>query len=139
MILLDTTVISEVMRSQPDEFVRRWVKSQPPKELFTTAICEAEILYGMALLPDGRRRAALERSAAAIFGEDFAGRILPFDRAAARVFAEIAARRRAAGRPIATFDAQIAAIARSHSAAVATRNVADFSDCGIVVANPWQE
>ena len=106
--------------------------------LFTTTICEAEILYGVALMSAGRRRAALEQVVMSIFGEEFSGRILPFDSVAARAFAEIAAKRRGLGRPIGEFDAQIAAIARSHGAAVATRNVEDFADCGIRVISPWQ-
>jgi predicted nucleic acid-binding protein len=106
--------------------------------LFTTAICEAEILYGLALMPDGRRRVALQNAVAAIFAEDFSGRILAFDSAAAKAFADLAAARRRLGRPIAEFDAQIAAIASAHGAAVATRNVDDFADCGINVINPWE-
>jgi predicted nucleic acid-binding protein len=138
VIVLDTNVLSEVLRPIPDAKVRRWLERQAGAAMFTTAICEAEILYGIALMPAGRRRRALEQAAAAIFQEDFAGRILPFDRAAAREFAGIAAGRLAAGRRIGDFDAQIAAIARSRGAVVATRNVADFSDCGIDVIDPWK-
>ena len=137
MILLDTNVLSETLRHKPDDSVKRWMATQPSSNLFTTAICQAEILYGLAVMPTGRRRVALEQVVAEIFEEDFSGRILPFDSLAARSFAEIASLRRKAGRPISEFDAQIAAIARSRDATVATRNVEDFVDCGIKIINPW--
>ena len=105
--------------------------------MFITTITQSELLYGVALLPRGKRRSAIAEAVEAMFEEDFAERILPFDTAAARAFAPLAAERRQAGRPIAQLDAQIAAIARSRSAAVATRNVADFEGCGIAVHNPW--
>jgi predicted nucleic acid-binding protein len=111
--------------------------AQPATQLFTAAICEAEVLFGLALLPAGRRRSALEEAARRMFAEDFAGRVLPFDRAAAEAFAAIGAARRRLGRPIAALDAQIAAIARAHGAVLATRNVADFAECGIDVVDPW--
>lgn len=95
-------------------------------------------LYGVGLLAPGRRRTALENAIAAIFDEEFAGRVLGFDSAAARAFAEIAARRRRLGRPISEFDAQIAAIALANGATVATRNIEDFTDCGITVVSPWK-
>jgi len=139
MIVLDTNVLSETLRPKPADTVKRWMEAQPAATLFTTAICEAEILYGLALLPTGRRRAGLERAVAAIFEQELSGRILPFDSGAARAFAEIAAKRRRLGRPIDEFDAQIAAIASSHGAAVATRNVGDFADCGVRVISPWEK
>jgi predicted nucleic acid-binding protein len=139
MIVLDTNVLSETLRAQPAGAVRQWMAAQPPTRLFTTTVCEAEIRYGVALMPAGRRRAALERAVSAIFEEDFSGRILPFDSAAARAFAGIAAKRRASGRPIGEFDAQIAAISLSRGAGIATRNVDDFAGCGIDVISPWQE
>jgi toxin FitB len=138
MIVLDTNVLSESLRPTPAESVIRWIRAQPANRLFTTTICEAEIFYGLALLPSGRRRSFLEQAVAAIFTK-LAERILPFDSTAARVFAEIAATRRNLGRPIREFDAQIAAIACCHGAAVATRNTNDFADCGITVISPWQE
>jgi toxin FitB len=138
MIVPDTNVLSETLRSNPVEQVRRWMRAQSATSLYTTTISEAEIFFGLALMAAGRRRTALERAVVAMFEEDFADRILPFDSAAARVFAEIAAARRL-GRPIAGFDAQIAAIAYSRGATVATRNVADFADCGITVISPWEE
>ena len=139
MIILDTNVLSEVMKLTPSPRVLRWVGQYPALLLFTTAITQAEILYGLELLPKGKRRSALQSAAEAMFAEDFAGRILPFDRDAALVFPQIACARRAAGRPITQFDTQIAAIARVHGAAVATRNTHDFDGCGIVVFNPWAD
>ncbi|HEY2483821.1 MAG TPA: type II toxin-antitoxin system VapC family toxin [Candidatus Binataceae bacterium] len=138
MIILDTNVLSETLRPAPADSVTRWMKAQPSTSLFTTTICEAEIFYGLALMPRGRRRARLEEAVAAIFEEDFAERILPFDSTAARAFAPIAARRRGLGRPISESDAQIAAIAHSRGATLATRNVEDLADCGIKVISPWE-
>jgi hypothetical protein len=137
MIILDTNVLSEVVKPQPSAEVLRWLAAHPPEQLFVTTITQAEILYGLELLAKGKRRTALMAAVDAMFDEDFAGRILPFDMEAARAFAGIAAARRASGRSISQFDAQIAAIARSHGAAVATRNTQDFADCGIKVLNPW--
>jgi hypothetical protein len=137
MIILDTNVLSEAIRPVPTRRVLDWLAAQPPSALFTTTISEAEFLYGLALLPAGKRRTSLEQAARRMFEEDFAQRVLPFDRAAAATFAVIAAVRRKKGRPIGDFDAQIAAIARIHGAAVATRNVDDFRDCGIEVVDPW--
>ena len=137
MIVLDTNVLSEMMRPRPAVEVLRWTGRYPRSQFLTTAITQAEILYGIELLPRGRRRTALEAAASAMFEEDFAGRIVPFDGDAARAFAHIAARRRKLGRPIAQWDAQIAAIVRSLGAALATRNTDDFQHCGIEVVNPW--
>lgn len=137
MILLDTNVLSEVLRPLPDVRVQRWLDSQPDAILFTSAVTEAELCLGVALMPLGRRRTALAVAIRTILADDFTGRILPFDSPAAATFAEIAASRRQAGRPISQSDAQIAAIARSRGAVVATRNVADFNGCGIELVNPW--
>ena len=139
MILLDTNVISEVLRPTPAVPVRRWMTQQPREDLVTAAICEAELAFGVALLPPGLRRRALEEAISAIFDDVFIGRVLPFDRAAAAAYAEIRAARRRIGRPIDALDAQIAAIARIHGAAVATRNVDDFADCRIDVLDPWRD
>ena len=139
MIVLDTNVLSEAWRPAPSPAVMGWMRSQPAAALFTTTITEAELLYGIALLPEGKRRRSLEAVVALIFAEELAGRVLPFDSAAAREYADIAATRRRAGRPIAEADAQIAAIARSRGAAVATRNVEDFAGCGLTVVSPWKE
>jgi toxin FitB len=99
VIILDTNVLSEILRPTPADSVGRWMQAQPSTGLFTTTICEAEIFYGLALMPAGRRRTRLELAVAAIFEEDFAERILPFDSTAARAFAAIAAQRRGLGRP----------------------------------------
>jgi len=137
MIILDTNVLSETLRPTPSATVLEWMRSEPALALFTTAITEAELLYGIALLPDGRRRRSLQEVVVRIFAEDLADRVLPFDRAAAHEFADIAASRRRAGRPISEADARIAAIARSRGAALATRNVEDFVGCGLELINPW--
>jgi len=138
VIILDTNVLSELMKPAPAESVVRWMAAQPATSLYTTSITQAEIFHGIMLLPSGRRRNAFEAAAEAMFNEDFAGRILPFGSDAARPYARIAAERRRAGRPISHFDAQIAAIARSTGAAIATRNVADYAGCGVKVINPWE-
>jgi toxin FitB len=137
MIVLDTNVISEGMSSTPNPAVSRWLSDHPTSLLFTTTICLAEILYGIELLPKGKRRSGLLLAAENMFPKLFAERVLTFDEAAARVFAPIAVHRRSTGRPITLFDAQIAAIARANSAALATRNTADFEQCGVRVVNPW--
>ena len=139
MIILDTDVLSEILRPAPADSVGRWMQAQSSATLFTTTICEAEIFYGLALMPAGRRRNRFELAVAAIFEEDFAERILLFDSTAARAFATIAAQRRSKGRPISQFDAQIAAITRSREATLATRNLADIADCGIKLVSPWEE
>src|SRR6266571_160182 len=113
MIVLDTNVLSEMMKASPSAGVARWLAAQPATSLYTTAVTQAETLHGVMLLPAGRRRGAIEKAAEAMFDEDFAGRVLPFGSDAARLYARIAADRRRAGRPISHFDAQIAAIARS--------------------------
>ena len=138
MIVLDTNVVSELMRPGPAETVLQWMANQPSAELFTTTITQAAILFGLAVLPEGRRRSGLLAAAEAMFDVDFAGRILPFDIAAAREFAELAAERQRQGRPAGALDVQVAAIARSRGAVVATRNVADFEGFGPPVINPWE-
>jgi len=138
VIVLDTNVLSEALKPLPSRIVLGWLAAQQPLSVFTTAITEAEVLYGVETLP-GKRRTRLLAAVERMFAEEFAGRILPFDEDAARAFAGIVAARDTAGRPISQFDAMIAAIARSHRAAVATRNTADFQHCGIEVINPWIE
>ena len=137
MIVLDTNVLSETLRPRPDDRVMAWLASQSRAGLFTTAITRAEIFYGVGLLPDGSRRRELRTAVEAIFDEDFAGRVLGFDSDAADVYATIAVARRYAGRPMSQFDAMIAACARSRGAALATRNVKDFTDCEIAILDPW--
>ena len=137
MIVLDTNVLSETLRPKPSANVLTWMRSEPVSSLFTTTITEAELLYGIELLAPGKRRQSLEAVVGLIFTDDLAGRILPFDSAAAREYAEIAAARRRAGRSISEADARIAAIARSRGAALATRNVEDFAGCELQVIDPW--
>ena len=137
MIILDTNVLSELMRPNPSPRVVTWVAKQPAAELVTTSITEAEIFYGIELLTKGKRREGLLAAAEAMFAEDLAARIFGFDSDAARVFSRIAAHRRALGRPISNADAQIADIAQVQGAKLATRNVADFEDCGLNVVDPW--
>ncbi|MDL2402979.1 type II toxin-antitoxin system VapC family toxin [Rhizobium mayense] len=137
MIILDTNVISELLTPSPSTTVEAWLAAQPPLSIFTTATTQAEILYGLRLLPSGRRRSQLEAAILPIFEEDFAGRVLAFDSEAASAYSVIATSRRQEGRPISQFDAQIAAIAASRGATLATRNVPDFLGTGIVIINPW--
>lgn len=139
MIVLDTNVLSELMRPRPSEQVLRWVDTQPNTALFTTTVTQAEILFGLALLSEGRKRTELLKAAEQMFEEDFAGRVLAFDAVAAQAFALIAADKRRLGRSTGNFDTQIAAIARSRSMAVATRNVSDFQDCGLTLMDPWKD
>lgn len=137
MIILDTNVISEFSRPYPDVGVTDWMNSLAPSDPYITAITEAELRYGVSLLPDGRRRERLLARIERTLRRYFVRRILPFDSNAARSYAALAVYRRAAGRPISHPDCQIAAIAHSVGAGLATRNVTDFQDCGIEVINPW--
>jgi len=139
MIILDTNVLSECLRPQPDSRVLAWLSAQPRARLYTTTIVESEILYGVRLLPDGARKAALTEAVRAIFEHDFSGRILSFDRGAAAAYAALASSRKLAGRPIAQFDAMIAALAYSTGAILATRNIKDFEGCEIALLNPWTQ
>jgi hypothetical protein len=138
MIVLDTNVISELMRAEPHPAVLAWVAAQPRATLYATSITQAEILYGVAALPPGRRRDALAAAAEAMFTEDIADRVLPFSGAAAEHYAKIVVVRRQAGYPIEAFDALIAATALASGAAVATRDIAGFQGCGIqTLIDPW--
>ena len=137
--ILDTNVFSELMKPVPSPRVVQWVGDRVSiGELFLTTMTVAEVLFGIEIMPRGKRRDSLLADAEATFEEDFSGRIAPFDESAARAFPEIAAIRRSRGRPISLFDAQIAAIARAHGALLATRNTADFEGCGVRVVNPWE-
>jgi predicted nucleic acid-binding protein len=138
MIILDTNVLSEVMRAQPAARVLAWLGAQDMAELYTTTISRAESLAGIAILPDGRRRDAMETVATRIFDEDFQDRVLAFDLDASTHYAAVVAIRRRIGRPTKPLDAMIAAIARSRNAAIATRNIADFEGCGVHLHDPWQ-
>jgi len=139
MIILDTNVLSELMKPRPVPQVVAWVAQQSASELFTTTITEAEIFYGIELMASGKRREALLSAAEAMFTEDLGGRVLGFESRSARIFSKVAAQRRALGRPISHADAQIASIARANRARLATRNKSDFADCGIDVIDPWNE
>jgi predicted nucleic acid-binding protein len=137
MIILDTNVVSEMIRPAPSERVIQWISSQPALLLYTTSITQAEMMYGMEILTKGKKKKALEAALNGMFEEDFRKRVLGFDSGCARFYAEIGATRKALGQPISQFDAQIAAIARSRTAVLATRNSADFAGCGVKLTNPW--
>ena len=137
MILLDTNVLSELMRSKPAPQVLEWVDAQPTGDLVITSITVAEILYGIARMPDGKRKQGLLDVASVMFDEDFAGNILPFDADAAVHYAEIAAETEAKGRVVDMADAQIAAIGRLHDAVIATRNIRHFETLGVALVDPW--
>ena len=136
--LLETNVLSEWMRPQPDSAVLTWVGQQSPDRLYTSAITVAEIEAGLALMPTGQHQRALQAAAWAMFEQDFADRLWAFDVSAAHVYAVVKAQRSRAGRPIGHADAQIAALALLHRARLVTRNVADFTGiAGLDVLNPW--
>jgi predicted nucleic acid-binding protein len=139
MIVLDTNVISEIMRppGRRAPVVFAWLSAQSGDDLFTTALTTAELLAGVALLPDGRRKTELKQGVAQMAAL-FDNRILPFDHPAATHYADLRALRRRTGRPVGDFDAMIAAIARANRMAVATRNVEDFAGCGVDLINPWE-
>ena len=136
-VLLDTNVVSELIRKAPDPAIETWAAGHALEDLFFSAVGEAELRYGAAILPAGRRRESLVSDIQRMLSDAFDGRVLPFDSRAARAYADIAAMRRSAGRPVAPADCQIAAIARSRNMAVATRNVRDFDDTDIKVVDPW--
>ncbi|OHV06612.1 type II toxin-antitoxin system VapC family toxin [Mycobacterium talmoniae] len=138
MIVLDTNVVSELMRNAAEPAVVRWVDAFDPEDVFLTAVTAAELVYGVARLPMGRRQERLSGQVNALLAEDFADQVLPFDELAAAHYADIVVSRERSGRPISMGDAQTAAICRQWSAGVATRNVADFTDTGIDVINPWE-
>jgi predicted nucleic acid-binding protein len=137
MIILDTSVISELMRPVCSPRVLRWVSRQHTDELYSSTITLAEILYGIELLPSGKRRTELLAGAERMFAQVLGNRIFAFEEHAARALARIASARRRRARPLAEFDAQIAAIAEVHGAALATRNIHDFDGCDVRVVNPW--
>ena len=136
MIVLDTNVLSELMRAEPSPAVKAWVRAQPSDDLCTTAVTVAEIGYGIARLPDGKRRSSLGRAAEDVF-DAFAESILAFDDRAARRYGELVAQRDADGQPISGFDAQIAAVCLTRRASLATRNIDDFAGLDLVLINPW--
>jgi predicted nucleic acid-binding protein len=138
MIVLDTNVVSELMRPEPAPAVLAWLHQRPGGSLHTTTVTVAEIRHGIARLPEGRRRESLQQAAHEIFAA-FPRQVLPFDLAAANTYADVVTGREKVGRPIDGFDAQIAAICRSQAATLATRNINDFTDIGIALVDPWRE
>jgi toxin FitB len=138
MLILDTNVLSELLKPNPDTQVVAWIENQPRQQLFTTVVSRAEIMYGIQLLPKSQRRQKLAEAAKAIFDEELADHVLPFESLAADRFALIAAKRKMEGKPISQFDAIIVSIAAAHSARLATRNVHDFESCGVSIENPWR-
>lgn len=139
MLILDTNVISEMMRPVPDERVAAWIDAQPLDRMALTAVTVAELLYGLDRLPDGRRKADLSGRLDAVLRRGFGGRVLPFDHAAAQAHARLKGDRDRAGRPLGGYDAMIAAIARTHGAGIVTRNVDDFEGCGVAIVDPWAD
>ena len=137
MIVLDTNVVSELMRPSPDTAVVTWLRQQARGSLVTTAITVAEIRFGLARLPVGRRAIELRQLADEVLGA-FPAQVLPFDTAAAELYGDIAAARERDGRPVDALDAQIAAISRAHSASLATRNIRDFVGTGVELLDPWR-
>ncbi len=137
MILLDTNVVSEVMRSAPERRVLEWLNSQESSSLYFSTISMAEIAYGISILPVGRRRAELKERFEQFVGRAFAERVVNFDIGAALIYGEVMGVRKELGRPMSVPDGQIAAIARWKGMALATRNVVDFEECGVELVNPW--
>lgn len=137
MIFLDTNVISEPLRARPVPAVQHWLDRQLVETLFVTAVSVSELLLGVATLPQGRRRDALDADVRRSLSDLFGSRILPFDEPAAFAYADLMARARADGMTIGTADGQIAAIARVHGFAVATRDAAPFAAAGVAVIDPW--
>jgi len=136
-LILDSNVLSELLRPAPESAVIDWFRKQRLTDLFTTAITEAELRLGSRLLPGGRRRQALVAAIDLLFDEQLADQVLPFDRAAARHYADVVAARRALGRPVTHEDAQIGAIALAHGAVLATRNTRDFDSVGVRLLDPF--
>jgi predicted nucleic acid-binding protein len=137
MILIDTNVVSEITRDRPNRAVQKWFNAQSLQDLFLCTPVLAELRYGIERLPSGRRRDLLDDAIEKLLAEAFPNRILPFDRDAAYEFGRIVAARHRSGRPIATMDGLIAAVAIIHHAAIATHDVDDFSDIGIDVIDPF--
>lgn len=138
MIILDTNILSELMRPSPNMRVVNWLNAEEPLGVTITAITVAEILYGIERLPDGKRKQRFAQLAAEMFEEDFTERILPFDEVAAAYYATLVADSERSGRIVHSADAQIAAICQQHKAQLATRNVKDFEHLGISIIDPWR-
>jgi predicted nucleic acid-binding protein len=136
LVVLDSNVVSELMRTAPEPEVLAWVDRQDAARVCTTSVTVAEVRYGIARLPSGRRQEALWAAADDVFTV-FADRVLPFDATAAVHYADVVVERERAGAPISALDAQIAAVCRVHAAALATRNTADFDGLGLELTDPW--
>lgn len=139
MIVLDTNVVSEVIGARPDARVVEWLDAQTAGGVYLTAVTVGELAYGVARLPQGRRRDRIADAVDDLVGRYFRGRVLGYDVAAARHYGALCAAREAIGRPISVADAQIAAICLAHRAALATRNTKDFWDLGIELVDPWTD
>lgn len=137
MIVLDTNVVSELMKPVPDGRVAGWVDARPADEMFITAITVAELMYGVAALPAGQRKSNLREAVMDLVVEDFRGQVLPFGGEAAPHYADLVVARNRAGRPAGVLDAQIAAICRQVGATLVTRNTEDFTDTGVELVDPW--
>ncbi len=138
MILVDTNVVSEIMKVAPSESVVNWLNSQKSSSLYVSTVTIGEIEYGLRILPSGNRRLQLSERFERFVSLAFAQRILDYDEAAARAYGEVMGHRRELGRPISVPDGQIAAIARSNGFTVATRNISDFEDCGVELIDPFE-
>ena len=139
MIILDTNVISEIMKPHPDPTLLAWLEAQDPSQLATTTVCVAEITYGLARLEPGQRRSRLEPRFGQLLAEGLAGRIFGFDLSAAADYGPFVANRQRVGRPIEGFDGLICAIALANNAQIATRNSTDFAHSGVTIFNPWTD
>lgn len=137
MIVLDTSVLSALMRSEPERAVVKWLNGLPPESVWTTSITVFEVRFGLEILAAGRRRRQLEDAFARALEEDFESRVLPFDQAAAQAAGRIAAERRRAGRAVEIRDIQIAGITIARKATLATRNIRHFEGCGLTLVDPW--
>jgi predicted nucleic acid-binding protein len=138
MIILDTNIVAEMMKTAPAPSVVAWLNEQETSALYLTAVTVGEIAFGLRVLPRGKRRRQLESGFERVVAEAFAGRILSYDEEAARHFGEVMGRRKEIGRPLSILDGQIASIARAGGYTVATRNVRDFVDCGVEIVNPFE-
>ena len=136
--MLDTNVVSELMRAQPDAAVLRWMDAQSPTSLWLNSVVVSELLYGVAKLPKGKRKEQLILAVAAMVDEDFAGRVLSFDVDAAAEYASLVVMRENTGLSVSMADAQIAAICLSQGATLATRNTKHFEGLGLTLINPWR-
>lgn len=138
MILLDTNVLSEIMKPEPSPKVLQWLKVQNARNLYLSSVSIAEIGFGLRILPEGRRRLDLQSRFETFLARGFDQRILDFNESSARLYAEIMGFRKEIGRPMSLPDGQIASISRCHNFSLATRNTDDFESCGITLINPFQ-